>query len=333
MFTTPTSTPVGGFLEGLANRDLGSLLRAAWLNYVSGAIPNALDAIGGGYYQLVGADLKLSSDTREIKINSPAVAKPVSLRGYVTIGVSDDVNYAVGVGTLTVSSAATFSAASTFSSTVALNGAVTLNAALTCTTNGDITLQSGCAVTGQSGSSLTMENGSTLTAQAGSTTTLAGTNTLSGTTTISGTTTLSGATTGISGTVSLTGRRILRRARVTVTDASQSINVSQGDRFEVPANNAAPRVITLTSTGTVPSAGECLEFIWNPAGAGGAGTQYTFQREDATVVATFDGSAVADTGTVCAEFEFAGGVWRLGYSSGTPYDGVASYGVIPGAGA
>jgi hypothetical protein len=168
MFTTPTLTPVGGFIDEV------SKIRAGWLNYVSNNFPNALDAIGGGYYQFTAA-IRLSSDTAQVKINSPALAQPTKLLGYVTIGVSDDVNYPVGVGTLTVSSAATFSAAVTFSAgvtytgaitysnTVAFNGAVTVNAATTFTSNGDVTLQSGCAVTGSSGSSLTMDSGATTT--------------------------------------------------------------------------------------------------------------------------------------------------------------------------
>jgi hypothetical protein len=114
MFTTPTLTPVGGFIDEV------SKIRAGWLNYVSNNFPNALDAIGGGYYQFT-ADIEISSDTAQVKINAPAVADPIALLGYVTIGVSDDVNYALGVGTLTVSSAATFSAAVTF------NGAQTYN--------------------------------------------------------------------------------------------------------------------------------------------------------------------------------------------------------------
>jgi hypothetical protein len=325
MFTKPPHHGPSGL--GFTNET--TKLRAEWLNYVGDSFPSALDVLDGGYHQYVG-DIELSSDTAQIKINAPAALQPIELRGFITIGLSDDVNYATGTGTLTVAIPATFTAgvtmsgALTFSNTVQFNGAVTVNAATTFTSNGDVTLQSGCAVTGASGSSLTM--------QSGATTTLASTNTFSGTTTISGTTTLSGTTT-ISGSVSLTNRRVIRRARVTATDADQSVNVGQGDRFELPAINAAPRIITLTSTGTVPNEGECLEFIWSPAGAGGGGTQYTFQREDTTVVATFVGSTAADTGTVCAEFEFTGGVWRLGYSSGTPYDGVDSYGVVPGTGA
>lgn len=336
MFTIPPNTPVGGFLEGLANKDLGSRLRATWLNYVANQLPNALDAIGGGYYQFAG-DIRLSSDTHQVKINAPTVADPIELRGFVTIGLSDDANYVTGTGTLTVSIPASFFVGVTCNNTLTMNGAVTLNGAMTCTSNGDITLQSGCTVTGQSGSSITMasgasvviQGGATLNCQASSTTTLAGTNTLSGTTTIGG-------------AVSITGRRQLHRARVTLSDANQSVNVGQGDRFLLPANNAAPRNIELTSTGTVPNEGETLEFYWHPAGAGGAGTQYSFKREDATVVATLVGSSIADTGTVFVEFEFVGGVWRLGRSSGTPCayippvpgpEAWESYGVVPGAGA
>jgi hypothetical protein len=187
MFTTPTYTPVGGFIDGTGTV-LGSRLRAGWLNYVSGQLPNALDAINGGYYQFV-EDIELSSDTKQIKINAPAVGQPTKLLGYTTIGLSDDANYATGTGTLTVAIPATFTAgvtisgAITFSNTVQFNGAVTVNAATTFTSNGDVTLQSGCAVTGSSGSSLTMDSGSTTTINGAAT--LAGTNTISGATTFS----------------------------------------------------------------------------------------------------------------------------------------------------
>jgi hypothetical protein len=191
-----------------------SRLRAEWLNYVGGNFASALDAIGGGYYQFTG-DIRLSSSTAQFKINAPAISDPIELRGFVTIGLSDDINYPTGTGTLTVAIPATFTAAATFSAgvtysgaivysnTVQFNGAVTVNAATTFTSNGDVTLQSGCAVTGASGSSLTMDSGSTTTINGSAT--LAGTNTLSGTTTISGATTLSGATTAISGTTTISG--------------------------------------------------------------------------------------------------------------------------------
>jgi hypothetical protein len=64
----------------------------------------------------------------------------------------------------------------------------------------------------------------------------------------------------------------------------------------------------------------------------GAGTQFTFQREDATIVATLDGPATATKVNMWVEFEYSGGVWKLGASSGALWDG-AAYGVIPGTGA
>jgi hypothetical protein len=141
------------------------------------------------------------------------------------------------------------------------------------------------------------------------------------------------------GTVWLAGRKRLIRPRITLADVSQDVNVSQGDRFECSALNAAPRTITLKSTGVVPDVGETLTFIWNPGGAGGGGVQYTFQREGGVIVATFAGAFVADTGAVFAEFEYTAGGWRLGKHSGTPNeytsgpDTWTSYGVVPGPGA
>lgn len=141
------------------------------------------------------------------------------------------------------------------------------------------------------------------------------------------------------GQVWLAGRKRLYRTRVPLSDASQDVTVAQGDRFTCPAANAAPRTITLKSTGTVPDAGETLTFFWNPGTGGGGGTQYTFQREGGTVVATFVGAQVADTGAVFAEFEYTSGGWKLGQHSGTPNeytsgpDTWTSYGVVPGAGA
>lgn len=326
MFTKPPYHGPAGL--GFVNN--ASYLRAEWLNYVGGILPNALDAVGGGYYQLTGADLRISSNTREIKINSPAIAKPTSFRGFVTIGVTDDANYPTGLGALTVEVPAEFTDTVTFGGAMTFDDTVTFNGAVTFTTDGDITLESGCTVTGESGSSLTMAVGSAFTAS--------GTNAIGGTTTISNTATIS-ATTTVSGTISLSGRRQLRRARVVLSDADQSVDVADGDRFVLPANNASPRTIELTSTSIVPFEGECLEFLWTPGGAGGSGTQYTFEREDSTVVATFVGSTTTDTGAVYAEFEFTSGVWRLGKSSGTinEYtpgpDTWTPYGVVPGAGA
>lgn len=211
-------------------------------------------------------------------------------------------------------------------STIAFSGTSTCTYATgtSCTfnTGSTLALAGSAAMTVSGTATCTFATGTTLTCNSGSTVSVAGAFTATSTS-----------------MVTLAGRRVLRRARVTVTDASQSINVGQGDLFKLPANNAAPRTITLSHTGTVPTAGETLTFLWTPAGAGGGGTQYTFQREDTTVVATFVGAQVADTGAVSAEFEFVGGVWRLSINSGTPNEYTTgpeawtSYGVVPGAGA
>ncbi len=151
------------------------------------------------------------------------------------------------------------------------------------------------------------------------------------------------------GRVWLAGRKQLWRSRVTLADSAHTISVDSGDRFNLSALNAAPRIITFDSTTIIPTEGETLTFFWNPATAGGAGTQYTFKRDagaGAATIATFVGAAVADTGAVFAEFEYAlistgpnVYAWRLGNHSGTPNeyttgpDAWTSYGVIPGAGA
>lgn len=128
--------------------------------------------------------------------------------------------------------------------------------------------------------------------------------------------------------------RIRRRTRVVLSDADHTVDVTQGDRFQVPGNNAAPRTIKLKNTGvtTIPSEGECIEIIWVPT-PGGGGTQYTVRREDATVVATLVGSTVTTTGTCWAQFEYVSNAWRMGANSGIDYDGTADYGVVPGPGA
>jgi hypothetical protein len=128
------------------------------------------------------------------------------------------------------------------------------------------------------------------------------------------------------------GRKVLRRPRVTLSDGNHTVGVTQGDRFKLPTVPAAPRTITLKSTSpAVPSEGESLEFLVPNVTA--SALVYTFQREDATVVATFVGSAVTLVQPMYAEFEFVGGVWRLGAHSGSAYDGSGDYGVLPGAGA
>jgi hypothetical protein len=163
--------------------------------------------------------------------------------------------------------------------------------------------------------------------------------TIAGAKTITGNTVFSGS----SNTTISAGRKTFNRARVTLSDADQTVDVGDGDRFTLPASPASPRTITLDHTGTVPLGGETMTFFWNPGGGGGGGTQYVFEREDASVIAEFVGAQVADTGAVCAEFEYVFGVgWRLGKHSGTPNEYVPpvpgpeswdSYGVVPGASA
>lgn len=129
------------------------------------------------------------------------------------------------------------------------------------------------------------------------------------------------------------GRTSLRRNRVVLADATQTVKVSQGDRFELP-DPVAPRIITLDHSIDSPTEGETMEFVC-PVITGG-GNQYTFRREDATVVAAFGGSTGGGSNPCYyAQFERTGGVWRLGPNSGIAYDGgaPADYGVIPGAGA
>lgn len=131
------------------------------------------------------------------------------------------------------------------------------------------------------------------------------------------------------GRVWLAGRKQLVRTRQTVSDANNTVNVDQGDRFTLPIVPTVPRVITLQSTGVVPATGETMTFFWQPGTtAVGGGTQYTFRNEAAATLLTFDGSTVLDTGLVWAEFEFVAGAWVLGLSSSTLHDGVAYYGAI-----
>lgn len=100
MFTTPPRHGPTG--TGFTNET--TKIRAEWLNYVGGAFPNALDAIGGGYYQLVGADLRLSSNTRGFILNFPDPSYKIELRGHVLLGTSNDANYPTGQGSVVIAS-------------------------------------------------------------------------------------------------------------------------------------------------------------------------------------------------------------------------------------
>lgn len=143
--------------------------------------------------------------------------------------------------------------------------------------------------------------------------------------------------------VSIVGRCAPRSARVPVADSTtKTLGVAAGSgvdfagkRFVVAAPST-PRTRTLKSTTVVPSEGETIEVIWLQTVGFGGGIQFTFQREDATVVATFRGATAAEvTVMYCwAEFEFVSGVWRLGATNGMAVDSAnALFGVVPGAGA
>jgi hypothetical protein len=138
------------------------------------------------------------------------------------------------------------------------------------------------------------------------------------------------------GRVWLAGRKRLWRARVTLSDASQTVDVGDGDRFDLPSGAgepAAPRTITLDHTGVVPGTGETITLFWYPkSNAVGGGTQYTIRRSSGVTIATFVGSTAMDTGLVWAEFEYTSAGWRLGKCSGTLFDGTDYYGVIGNAG-
>lgn len=132
------------------------------------------------------------------------------------------------------------------------------------------------------------------------------------------------------------GRKQMLRPRIILSDAPHTCDVSQADRFVLPANPAAPRIITLDKVGVVPTNGETMTFLL-PSLTSSAQPTYSFKRNDATVVATVNGSATsADAGAIFIEFEYASGVWRMGANSGKSFDDntfTVFYGVIPGAGA
>lgn len=104
MFTVPPRHGPAGL--GFTNDS--TKLRAEWLNYTGSILPSALDIMGGGYYLRGNTDLLISSATSEIKFNAPAAIDPISLLGFITIGLTDDAALPVGNGTLTVNSPATF---------------------------------------------------------------------------------------------------------------------------------------------------------------------------------------------------------------------------------
>lgn len=144
--------------------------------------------------------------------------------------------------------------------------------------------------------------------------------------------------------VFLVGRVIPRSARIPVTAANCTLGVAAGagvafagKRFAMATNLAAaslPIVVLLKSTGVVPSEGETMECI-APALVGAApGIAYSFRLEDGTtLVAEWVISSTTAVFPYFTEFEFVSGVWRLGASSGSAWDGADDYGVIPRTGA
>lgn len=129
-------------------------------------------------------------------------------------------------------------------------------------------------------------------------------------------------------TTKLLGRKGILRPRVVLSDADHTIDVTQGDRFEMPVAPAAQRLITLASTTPViPSVGETMAIVVNFNG-GNSTNRYVLLREDTSTVASLIARGAAAT-AVYAEVEWDGTKWRLGQSSGTSYDGTIDYGVVP----
>lgn len=130
-------------------------------------------------------------------------------------------------------------------------------------------------------------------------------------------------------------RKRFLRARVPLSDADHTIDVTQGDRFTVSGVPAAPRIITLDSTIEPPEQGETMAVIISTLSTS-AKPAYTFKRDSGVTVATINGDATGDGGTIYVEFEYDDGAWHLGANSGLYYDdnSFATFaGVIPGAGA
>lgn len=126
------------------------------------------------------------------------------------------------------------------------------------------------------------------------------------------------------GVAGFNGRKALRRHRSAVlSDADHTINVTQGDRFELSPTPVAVRTITLDSTTAPPERSECIELI--VPGAMATGQQYLVKRDSGLLIAEFHGNTAGDAGVWC-EFEYTATGWRLGAN---PAGGSAG-GVLPG---
>lgn len=131
-------------------------------------------------------------------------------------------------------------------------------------------------------------------------------------------------------TCMVAGRRA-RGARVVLTAVvgspyTQTISLVSGNRFELPNAPANTQVIKIASTSPTPDANETIELLL--PGPCATGKIYEIRRADGTLIAEFWGNAAGDAGA-WAEFEFAGGVWRLGANGG----GGSAGGVLSGIGA
>jgi hypothetical protein len=123
------------------------------------------------------------------------------------------------------------------------------------------------------------------------------------------------------------------RGRTTVTDASQTLDVTMGKRFVLQPNPAAPRIIVCGTTGS-PVNGETMEFIWIPI-SGATGVQYTIKNQVSGVICTLVQSEITVVCSCWVEVEWSSGVWKLGANSGTYNDASSTtdVGVVPGAAA
>lgn len=134
----------------------------------------------------------------------------------------------------------------------------------------------------------------------------------------------------MSGITTISGRRV-RGARTVLPEIlvgpyTQTISVTGGNRFEVVNAPANVQVIKLSDTSPTPQANETIEIL--VPGPMSTGKFYEIRRADGTLIAEYYGNTAGDAGA-WAEFEFVGGVWRLGANGG----GGSAGGVLAGPGA
>lgn len=119
----------------------------------------------------------------------------------------------------------------------------------------------------------------------------------------------------------------VRGPRVVLADTgNHTISFSAGHRFEVSSAPALVRTITIDDTSPVPTPNQTIEILM--PGPTATGQQYLIKRVGGVIIAEFWGNAAGDAGA-WAEFEYVGGVWRLGANAG----GGSAGGVLSGPGA